>query len=199
MTLDNLRVHHSKLVKAWVAGHQDEIELFHLPSHSPQLNPEERLNADLKQAIIDDLLSHKQGCVWLPSVFTFAVHSNVQAQRLTFEIAGLASNNGAVDCLLFSSPEGFPGEARRAIKQRAVPLEEPRATCEFAKIPVGTHALSIWHDANANRRLDANLIGVPKEPVGASNNAEGRMGPPGFEAAVFKVVAPVFLQRVNVR
>jgi hypothetical protein len=28
---------------------EDQIELFYLPSHSPQFNPEERLNADLKQ------------------------------------------------------------------------------------------------------------------------------------------------------
>ena len=49
LILDNLRVHHSKLVKAWVAEHRDEIELFYLPSYSPQLNPEERLNVDLKQ------------------------------------------------------------------------------------------------------------------------------------------------------
>ena len=49
LILDNLRVHHSKLVKAWVAAHEARIELFYLPSYSPQLNPEERLNADLKQ------------------------------------------------------------------------------------------------------------------------------------------------------
>ena len=49
LILDNLRVHHSRLVKAWVAEREDQIELFYLPSYSPQLNPEERLNADLKQ------------------------------------------------------------------------------------------------------------------------------------------------------
>ena len=49
LILDNLRVHHSKLVKAWVAERLEQIELFYLPSYSPQLNPEERLNADLKQ------------------------------------------------------------------------------------------------------------------------------------------------------
>ena len=49
LILDNLRVHHSKLVKAWVAERHDQIELFYLPSYSPQLNPEERLSADLKQ------------------------------------------------------------------------------------------------------------------------------------------------------
>ncbi len=51
LILDNLRVHHSKPVKQWVEGHQDKIELFYLPSHSPELNPQERLHADLKHAI----------------------------------------------------------------------------------------------------------------------------------------------------
>jgi transposase len=51
LILDNLRVHHSKPVKAWVNEHKEEIELFYLPSYSPELNPEERLNADLKQAM----------------------------------------------------------------------------------------------------------------------------------------------------
>ena len=49
LILDNLRVHHSKVVKSWVAARIEQIELFYLPSYSPQLNPEERLNADLKQ------------------------------------------------------------------------------------------------------------------------------------------------------
>jgi transposase len=51
LILDNLRVHHSKIVKAWVTERSDQIELFYLPSYSPELNPEERLNADLKQEI----------------------------------------------------------------------------------------------------------------------------------------------------
>ncbi len=51
LILDNLRVHHSKPVKGWVGEHKEQIELFYLPSYSPELNPEERLNADLKHAI----------------------------------------------------------------------------------------------------------------------------------------------------
>lgn len=33
--LDNLRMHHSKQVKAWIKEHKDQIELFFLPAHSP--------------------------------------------------------------------------------------------------------------------------------------------------------------------
>ena len=51
LILDNLRVHHSKPVKAWLAQHKDQIEVFYLPSYSPELNPDEMANADLKQAV----------------------------------------------------------------------------------------------------------------------------------------------------
>ena len=37
LILDNLRVHHSKIVKAWVTERIDQIELFYLPSYSPIL------------------------------------------------------------------------------------------------------------------------------------------------------------------
>ena len=51
LILDNLRVHHSKPVKQWLAEHADKIEVFYLPSYSPELNPDELLNADLKQRV----------------------------------------------------------------------------------------------------------------------------------------------------
>ncbi len=51
LIVDNLRVHHSMVVKAWLAEHKHEIEIFYLPSYSPELNPDEMANADLKQAV----------------------------------------------------------------------------------------------------------------------------------------------------
>ena len=51
LILDNLGVHHCKPVKAWLARHSAKMEVFYLPSYSPELNPEERLNADLKHVI----------------------------------------------------------------------------------------------------------------------------------------------------
>ena len=49
--LDNLRVHHSKPVKQWTEENKEDIELFFLPSYSPELNPDEYLNCDLKQGM----------------------------------------------------------------------------------------------------------------------------------------------------
>ena len=51
MILDNLRAHHSKPVKDWVAERTDRIEVFYLSSYAPELNPDGRLNVDMKHAI----------------------------------------------------------------------------------------------------------------------------------------------------
>ncbi len=51
LILDNLRVHHSKAVKKWLEANADKVAVFYLPSYSPELNPDELLNADLKQRV----------------------------------------------------------------------------------------------------------------------------------------------------
>ena len=51
LIVDNLRVHHSILVKEWLAGREEKIELFFLPPYSPDLNPDEHVNADMKQGV----------------------------------------------------------------------------------------------------------------------------------------------------
>jgi len=51
LILDNLKVHHAKVVTAWVAENSSRIELVYLPAYSPDLNPDEHLNADLKQGV----------------------------------------------------------------------------------------------------------------------------------------------------
>ncbi len=51
LVVDNLRTHHSKPVKEWLDAHKTEIEVFYLPSYSPELNPDEYLNCDMKAAV----------------------------------------------------------------------------------------------------------------------------------------------------
>jgi transposase len=51
LILDNLKVHHARKVKTWLAGQTENIEVFYLPSYSPELNPDECLNADLKDGV----------------------------------------------------------------------------------------------------------------------------------------------------
>jgi transposase len=51
LIVDNLRVHHSAPVMEWVEANKEHIALFHLPSYSPERNPDEYLNGDLKSEL----------------------------------------------------------------------------------------------------------------------------------------------------
>src|SRR4051812_28587325 len=48
LILDRLPVHRSAKVRDWLVGREAEIEVFYLPGYSPELNPDEGLNGDLK-------------------------------------------------------------------------------------------------------------------------------------------------------
>ena len=51
LILDNLKVHHGKMIAEWVSKHQDKIELFFLPPYAPESNPDEYLNHALKLSV----------------------------------------------------------------------------------------------------------------------------------------------------
>ncbi|WP_347485309.1 IS630 family transposase [Vandammella animalimorsus] len=61
LILDNLRVHHGKAVKAWLKENEQFIEVFYLPSYSPELNPDEMLNANLKAAVTSKAPNRRKG------------------------------------------------------------------------------------------------------------------------------------------
>ena len=51
LILDNFRVHHGKKVKQWLEKNKKKIEVFYLPSYSPELNQDEYLNGNLKNKV----------------------------------------------------------------------------------------------------------------------------------------------------
>lgn len=56
--VDNLKVHHGKIVKEWLESHKDDIELFFTSPYSPEINPDEYLNHNLKQDVHSGIIPH---------------------------------------------------------------------------------------------------------------------------------------------
>jgi uncharacterized protein (DUF2141 family) len=104
------------------------------------------------------------------------------------EISGLRSDNGQMLCALYSSAqaEAFPKKADKAAARLTAQIAGRQAVCDFTGVAPGTYAVSVVHDENSNGKLDTNFIGMPREGVGASNDAKGHMGPPKFNAASFR-------------
>jgi uncharacterized protein (DUF2141 family) len=108
-----------------------------------------------------------------------------QDSQIHVEITGLRNDKGQVLCDLFSSASDFPKKRDKAVDHVTSAITNRHAVCEFAAVAPGTYAVSVFHDENSNGKLDTNFLSIPREGVGASNNAKGHLGPPKFDAASF--------------
>jgi uncharacterized protein (DUF2141 family) len=109
-----------------------------------------------------------------------------QVKLLHVEITGLRNDKGQVLCSLFSSARGFPKNSANVAAQIRSDISRGHAVCDFSGLDSGTYAISVFHDENSNGKLDTNFIGMPREGVGASNNAKGHFGPPKFDDAAIR-------------
>lgn len=95
---------------------------------------------------------------------------------------------GEVVFMLFYQEDGFPNERKKAFKWGKVKDFGSSATFTFEDVPYGEYAVSVHQDKDLDGEMKRNFIGLPKEPVGASNLT--RMGKPNFDKCLFIVNSP---------
>jgi len=74
-----------------------------------------------------------------------------------------------MSCRLFTSGEGFP-RTKAGTRDVRVKVQGTSARCVFDNLKPGAYAVMVHHDENDNKKFDSNLIGIPLEGYGASNN-----------------------------
>ena len=84
-------------------------------------------------------------------------------------------------------------------KAGATPAVQNGARIVFKDLPEGEYAFAVYHDANANGKMDKNLLGIPTEDYAFSNNALGKMGPPSYASAKFALPATGADLRVSLK
>lgn len=112
--------------------------------------------------------------------------SGLHAQAtLEIVIANIQDSEGTLMIALHDSDETFPNDEPRMT--RTATAKKGEVTVTFEDLPEGNYAISLYHDLNDNQELDKNLMGIPKEPFGFSNDAMGTFGAPSFEKSTVKV------------
>lgn len=107
--------------------------------------------------------------------------------KLAVVMEGFRNNGGSVMAALFQRKDGFPEEYRKALKVAKSAIMEGTAKIGFDGLVPGEYAVSVFHDENGDGELDKNMLGMPKEGYGASNNELPAMSAPEFEKALFVV------------
>ena len=99
---------------------------------------------------------------------------------LTVEILSLESNKGVVIVDLLDQNE-------ESVSDSTSEIVANKCTLVFEDLADGQYAIRYFHDENENDELDTNLLGIPKEGFGFSNDAMGKFGPKDFSEWLFDV------------
>ena len=132
------------------------------------------------------------------AVLMFAVIDDARASELRVTISGVRSDAGELLIGVYGSAEGFGNAIANAATRGLVPDQTRlvgmaiRAThgaqqAVFAQLQPGRYAIIVIHDENDNGRLDENALGVPIEGYGFSNDAQGFLSAPSFDAAAITI------------
>ena len=112
--------------------------------------------------------------------------SGVKTHKLSIHISGISKIKGSLFIAIFRPTDDFPvfGKQFKGIVKE---VEGKSQNYNFDDLPEGEYALAIYQDENRNKILDKNLLGIPKEIYGFSNNARRSFSAPSFQEAKFKL------------
>ncbi|MFC2104054.1 DUF2141 domain-containing protein [Bacteroidota bacterium] len=113
-------------------------------------------------------------------VFVALSNFAIAQYKLEIKLNNLSSKNGQIKLSLYDANQN-------SVMSRTVTLENNECTIFLENVEAGKYALSYYHDENLNDKLDKNLLGIPKEGYGFSNNAYGMYGPEPFENWLFEI------------
>lgn len=119
----------------------------------------------------------------LSLLLTWNLFASANEGELIVQIEGIKKVEGNIGLLVFTKDGGFPDQAQNAILELEIKVTSKNMEVNLGHLPYGEYAIALVHDVNANKALDKNLFGIPKEPFGFSNNKSIFFGLPDFEEA----------------
>jgi uncharacterized protein (DUF2141 family) len=101
-------------------------------------------------------------------------------------LIGLYDSKASFDrAIELSDKDGFLNDPQRVAGVALRASAALKGGVVFENLDPGRYAVILLHDEDGNGRLDKNFWGVPIEPYGFSNDAQGFLGPPSFKDAAF--------------
>ena len=107
---------------------------------------------------------------------------------LTVQIYGFGDNTGKSFVGLYRPSDPWP-EIKKQYIGKVISIVNKTATVSFDQLESGTYAIAVFHDKNNNGLLDKNMLGIPTERYGFSNNARETFSAPSFKSAAVELNA----------
>lgn len=117
--------------------------------------------------------------------------------KIIIQLSGMKNAKGNVNVALYNSSSSF-NNPQSAYQKYSFTTVSGNMTMTLEDIPKGTYAFGLFHDENSNNEIDKNILSIPKEGFGFSNNAIGSFGPPTFDQSKFELPAKSILTQIIV-
>ena len=127
-----------------------------------------------------------------------AVNGSAASGTLVVTIQGFRSAVGHARVAVFNRGAGFPDDESTAYRAVVTGISDGQAEVHFDDLPPADYAVSMYHDANDDAKLNKGLFGIPKEGYGVSNNVVHAMRAPKFEEARFRLDSTSHTVTINV-
>ena len=101
-------------------------------------------------------------------------------------ITGIKSDKGVIRLALCPPGAGFPDCKSKVVRTASLTIAGGIARATLTGLAPGRYAISVFHDANANAKLDT-FAGIPKEGYGFSRNPPFKPRAPKFSEAEITV------------
>jgi len=118
-------------------------------------------------------------------LLTSLIAANTYAHDLVLKVDQIKQVKGTMMVALYNSESNYKSNNNTFSGQK-IAVTTNTLTVNFGDVPEGEYAIKLYQDENDNGQIDKNLIGIPTEGYGFSNNG-GSMGQPSFDDAKFKV------------
>ncbi|NBC22521.1 MAG: DUF2141 domain-containing protein [Gammaproteobacteria bacterium] len=115
-----------------------------------------------------------------------AIPGAASAGQLTLRIHDIPAGGGRLMIAVVASEAAFDGD-EPGIASFMLPASSASVELTTSALPDGHYAVRVMHDANGNGELDSNMVGIPTEAWGFSNDASGSFGPPSWDDAHFEL------------
>jgi len=136
----------------------------------------------------------------MATMFAFLLATPIYAENntgnLIVEINGFQSSSGKAMIALYNTKNKYEND-ENAIHQAKLLINGTSVVWTVIDLPSGEYAIKMYYDENNNGIMDTNFLGIPKEGIGFSNNAEIGPNPPSFEKARFKIEGGVVKQTIQ--
>lgn len=115
-----------------------------------------------------------------------ALGGQAQTGDLTVLVGNITEVKGHVQLGLFNKKKGFavPGNEIKIVRFK---VTSKKMKYTFKDLTPGDYALAIYHDANSDKKCNRNLLGIPTEKYGFSNNVKPFLSAPSFEDTKVKL------------